>query len=116
MPLENNGDEEALTLLEKTSMVSFKAVPHVLAPFESATLSWDVNAPPGVSIGLDGTTVDKSGEQVVEPLATHAYNLSARARSGTKPLGYAVVSVNLAQCRLSDLDFLDAWIQAAILS
>ncbi len=116
MPLQNNGDDQALALLEKTNLVSFKAVPTALAPFESSTLSWDVNAPTGVRIVLDGATVNKSGQQVVEPPVTHAYNLSARAGTATKPLGYVVVSVNLAQCRILDLDFLDAWIQAGILS
>jgi hypothetical protein len=113
---QNNGDDEAIALLEETSLVSFKAVPTALGPFESTTLSWHVKAPAGVRIVLDGGTVDKAGEKVLEPAATHAYNLSARAGSGIKPLGNVVVSVNVAQCRISDLDFLDAWIRASILS
>jgi hypothetical protein len=116
MPLQNNGNDEAIALLEKTSLVSFKAVPTALAPFESSTLSWEVTAPTGVRIVLDGTVVNKAGSQVVEPPATHAYNLSARAGTAVKPLGYAVVTVNLAQCRITDFDFLDAFIQAAVLS
>jgi hypothetical protein len=116
MPAPDNTDDEANALLEQTSLLSFGADPTALDPFQSSTLSWHVNAPPGVNFVLDGAQVGKIGEKVVEPAATYAYNLSARLRSAIKPLGDVVVTVNLSQCRISDIDFLDAWIQAAILS
>jgi hypothetical protein len=120
-PQPGNGDSGPS--LEDVSLVSFSADPTDLNPFESSLLSWKVTAPTGVTIELSGTPVAKAGNQLVEPPSSTTYGLAAKVRGSpvtgggaSEVLGNVVVTVDLSQCRIADLSFLDAIIRAGILS
>src|SRR5207244_2280369 len=64
----------------------------------SSLLHWNVDAPTGVRIKLDGSTVPNIGSKSVQPAATETFRLSAHVASASKFLGSVTVSTNLSHC------------------
>lgn len=94
----DDGENHGLELLGEVNLKDFQAAPQALQPFQSSILHWQVEAPQGVHIELDGTAVSKSGTKPVQPTATRTFRLNAHAGSHTRFLGSVTVSVNLNQC------------------
>lgn len=114
---ENTPGGDPSDLLEAVSLVYFDANPTTIGPFEASRLRWKVDAPFGVQVELAGNVVSATGEMYVEPPATRNYGLVAKARNARRSLGVAQVNVDLGQCRAApSLNFLDAFIKAAILA
>jgi hypothetical protein len=107
-------DDEAMFLLNKVKRHSFAANPAAIGPFGPSLLSWSVTAPEGVTIRLDGLTVEASGERWLLPAATETHRLSAKAGSISKSLGVASVHVNDLQCRTLDDALLPTFLAVGI--
>jgi hypothetical protein len=91
-------DDHSLDLLDKVQLRNFEAVPSALQPFQSSLLHWNVDAPTGVRIKLDGSTVPNIGSKSVQPAATQTFRLSAHAGNASQFLGLVTVSTNLSHC------------------
>ena len=113
---DTGGSDPSGSPLEDVSLDYFEAIPTHIGPFEESRLRWKVEAPTGVHIELAGTEVSAVGEEYVEPPASWNYELAARARSAYKMLGQAKVTVDLARCRIAELDFLEGMYQGGILA
>jgi hypothetical protein len=99
-------DDEAFGILEKVELQSFNAAPANIGPFGASVLSWNVKGPagpPAFVVELANQTVAKSGEQVVQPLATTLYQLTARVRRVRKPLGSVRVAVDNSACQVNPI-------------
>jgi len=110
----DESEERALELLEQTSLRTFQATPAALLPFQSSTLRWQVDAPAGVRLKLNGLTVAKSGSKLVEPVATQTFRLYAHAGRLSKFLGAVTVSVNLSQCTSAESTIVDELLALAL--
>lgn len=113
---DTGGPDPSGSPLEDVSLDYFEAIPTHIGPFEESRLRWKVEAPTGVHIELAGTEVSAVGEEFVEPPASRNYELVAKARGAYNTLGQVRVTVDLAQCRIADLNFLEAIIKAGILA
>ena len=97
---DGNGDGETTTgdqaadLLGQVRLNSFTASPRTVPVGESLTLAWNITAPGGVTIRLDGTPAGKVDTRVVTPdgrndlhtLTAHA--LGAISTVGSITVGY----------------------------
>lgn len=117
-PQNNNGADDAnLEALGEVNFISFTANPSVIGPFYSSILKWNVSLPKNdtrVKIQLDLINVAGSGEQVVSPLTTETYRLSARAGQYSKFLGTVTVHVDLAKCVTHDTAILPSFLISII--
>lgn len=102
-PQDNDDDDPGVDILDKVSLTSFRAQPTAIGPFGASTLSWAVSGPPGFTVKLNGRDVPKTGQQIVHPVSTTSFRLSAHARQASKPLGNVTVSVDRSSCETFDL-------------
>lgn len=101
-------------ILDQVSLTFFKAQPTAIGPFGASTLSWAVSGPPAVKVKLNGREVARTGEQIVHPVSTTSFRLSAHFRQASKPLGSVQVSVDRASCETYDLANPRSAMEAAI--
>lgn len=114
-PDEQGGpDDDFVELLDKVSLNHFHAKPTAILPFGASVLSWSVSAPAAVRVKLNGLTVTKSGEQVVQPAATTSYRLSAHAGQASRTLGTVQVAVDQTNCESWELNNPRATIESPI--
>jgi hypothetical protein len=86
-------------ILLGVKLQSFEASPATIEPFEQSQLSWRVSGPSNkFTVRLNGETVAANGRATVNPDATTAYQLEARAFGAKRALGKISVVVNLDNC------------------
>lgn len=107
-------DDDFVDMLDKVSLKHFHAKPTAILPFGASVLSWSVSAPAAVRVKLNGLSVAKTGEQVVQPAATTSYRLSAHAGQASRTLGTVQVAVDQANCETWELNNPRSTIEAPI--
>jgi hypothetical protein len=95
---QGSQDETNVDTLGEVRLISFKAEPASIGPFGASTLSWHVEGPTGFQLELNLAVVPKTGQRVVQPVATTTYTLSARAGNARRTLGHVTVSVDSSSC------------------
>jgi hypothetical protein len=99
-----------IQLLAEADLVTFSATPNPLAPFERATLAWDITMPttviPGVHIEvhLSGEefgdqVVDPKGSRPVAPYGNAPYALSLRTPLASRQIGTINLAVDFGSCK-----------------
>lgn len=112
--LNEESEDRALELLEQVNLRNFQATPQLLQPFQSSVLRWQVEAPNGVRIKLNGSTVAKSATKSVQPTATQTFRLYAHVGRFSRFLAAVTVSVNLNQCTSRDSTIIDELLALAL--
>lgn len=100
-------DDPPPDLLGEVTLKRFEATPRSLRPFQTSVLRWQVDAPTGVSIKLNGATVAKSGSKSVQPSASQMFRLYAHVGRFSKFLGAVTVNVDVSQCASRDSTIVD---------
>jgi hypothetical protein len=91
-------------VLENVELVSFTATPTQLGPFGASKLVWEVRGPQlGFFVRLNGATVARNGQEIVQPPQTATFRLSAVAAGATKFLGIVTVEVDTSACQITPL-------------
>jgi hypothetical protein len=108
-------EERALELLEQVNLRSFQATPQALLPFQSSLLRWQVEAPTGVSIKLNGSIVSKSATKLIQPTATQTFRLYAHVSRYSRFLAAVTVSVNLTQCTSRNFSTIDELLDSELI-
>ena len=86
--------------------VKFEAVPKIVSPFGSSTLSWEVTGPSDIIVTINGISVAPVGQKIIRPSISQSFLLIAtRANSPDQRLVSTSLSVNLSQCIISDNAF-----------
>jgi hypothetical protein len=94
--------------LDEVKLIRFVARPESIDPFEASQITWEVEGPPtGWVLKLNGQTVDRSKTVQVEPKNTSEYILIAHSGNRTKNLGRVTVNVNLEQCQIEQVEYLE---------
>jgi hypothetical protein len=107
--------DRAQELLDQVNFKTFQATPQAVQPFQSSVLRWQVEAPKGVIITLDGSSVTKSGTKTVQPSNTQTFRLFAGVgRRFTKFLASVTITVNLDQCISIDSSEVDELLAGAL--
>ncbi len=89
-------------ILSEVSLESFNANPTAIGPFGTSVLSWRVTGPTsGFHVELNQQTVVRSGEQVVQPVNTTTYRLTANARGVSELLGSVQVAADRSSCQIN---------------
>jgi hypothetical protein len=112
--IDDEADDRASELLNQVNLITFQAAPQELQPFESTVLRWNVEAPSGVQIKLNGESVAKSGRRAIQPDSTQTYRLYARVPRASRFLGSVTVSVNVSQCESRDSTIIDELLVTAL--
>ncbi len=98
--------------LDKVKLIRFISRPESIDPFEASQITWEVEGPPtGWVLKLNGQTVDRSKTVQVEPKITSEYQLTAHSGNNRKNLGSVTVNVNLQQCLIEQVEYLEFRIQ-----
>jgi hypothetical protein len=90
--------DDAADILGEVSLQSFSAQPSAIGPFGASVLRWAVTGPVGFRVKLNAQFVDKTGEQIVQPIGSTIYRLSAHAGQASKSLGSVQVTVDRSSC------------------
>src|SRR5258707_2352828 len=117
LPISNDQqgqDDTGVDILADVELKSFKADPTSIGPFGASVLSWQVTGPTGFHVELNGQTVTKSGQEVVQPISTTVYRLVARAGRFNKPLKTLQVVVDASACQLNSINNPRSAIQAPL--
>ena len=110
-----NGDNDQ-KWLDQVRLERLVAEPSTIVPFESSTVSWQVDAPAqaDLRLGLNGTPVDTEGSIEMRPTLTEQFTLRARVGSRSKTLGTVTVLVDTASCMTSCISQLPELIVGAV--
>lgn len=105
MAQSTNGDGDGgIDVLSEVELVSFTASPDHIASFGASQLSWEVQGPQrGFHVTLNGVTVARVGEEIVQPQTTTSYHVSAVSGSVTKALRTITVRVDDSGCEVNSL-------------
>lgn len=90
-------------LLSKVRLRALSASARAIRPLETSTIRWDVVAPAGVTIALDGHKVAARGTLTVSPFPSHTYTLYARAGTATRRLGTIRIEVDESSCATTEV-------------
>lgn len=90
-------------LLSKVRLRALTASARAIRPLDTSTIRWDVDAPAGVTIALDGHKVAARGTLAVRPFPSHTYTLYARAGTATRRLGAIRIEVDEASCLTTEM-------------
>ena len=100
---QNQDDDPSVDILSDVVLKSFTANPTSIGPFGASILAWSVTGPNGFHVELNRHNVAKVGSQIVQPVSTTTYRLSAHARQASKPLGTVQVVVDRSSCVIYDI-------------
>jgi hypothetical protein len=98
MPPNEHVLQKGLEALQQVELVSFTATPSSIGPFGQSELRWRVNAPPSVTIKLDGRIVPKTGSQIVRPAESRSFKLTAHTVGLSAQVGQLTVEVDVGSC------------------
>lgn len=91
-------------VLEYVELVSFTATPPQIGPFGASQLRWEITGPQlGFVVRLNGATVARVGQEIVQPPQTATYRLSAVSAGVTKFLGIVSLDVDKSGCQTTSL-------------
>lgn len=101
-------DLDHLGDLSKISLVSLTATPHVIGPFGSSVIAWEVQDDnSGCDLRLNGVKVPITGSMRVTPNVNFPYQLKATNGLHTKDLGEVEVRVETRSCRMDDFGYVN---------
>jgi hypothetical protein len=107
-------DRDTIDLLVGVVLKSFTTTPDLVAPFGTAILAWEVEAPVGVFLRLQGKAVPLAGSEMVRPEGTSVYNLFAHTRRASLFLAAVTIRVPHDRCITSESTLVDELLVGAL--
>jgi hypothetical protein len=114
---DRNGSDGGVDVLSEVSLASLSVTPEAIGPFGAAVLAWKVDGPGPPArwtVEVNGLTVPRRGEKVVQPRETKRYVVTAAAGGFRRVLDDITLRVNLAGCSTYELASARAFLENAL--
>ena len=99
MPPPEEVIDNAVDLLAQVQVERFEADPPSLLPFQATTVRWQINAPNGITLRLNGQKVARNGQIRATPVENTTFNMVASAVGGVKAsVGQLTVNIDVSSC------------------